>query len=149
MNMRKMLAAMSTMALLFLSGCVTTPYNTAETAKESNGALMVYPISKEVADSVLQQSIKEQFPDQTFLPVGNGYRVYVRFLLDDHNFVATMVPAKGTLPSGEVVDAYYFNVNQFGTMLISGRVRAGHLLEIITANANKVAKPVPMVISVQ
>lgn len=148
MNMRKMLAAVSTVVLLITSGCATGPINTAESAAESGGSLMVYPMSREAADLVLQQSIKAQFPDQTIMPIGNGYRVYVRFLLDSHYFIATMVPARGTMPSGEVVDGYYFDVNQFGTMLISGKVRAGNLLEKITANANGVAKPIPMVISV-
>lgn len=135
---------LSSLFLIAAAGCTTTPYNTAETG----GELLMYPVSKEVADKIILGAIKEQFPEHRPLPLPNGYRVYVRFVLDDHNFVASMVPAKGKLPSGQIVDGYYFNVNQYGTMLISGRVRAGNLLEKIIARANQASKPVPMLIAV-
>ena len=129
--------------LIATAGCTTTPYNSAETG----GELQMYPVSKEVADKILLSAIKEQFPEHKPLPIPGGYRVYVRFVLDDHNFVASMVPARGKLPSGEIVDGFYFKVSQYGTMLISGRVRAGNLLEKIIHRANQVSTSVPMLIA--
>ena len=106
---------------------------------------MMYPISDEQADRVLATAMAREFVD---VPVSKvefphkGYTTTMRVLLDSHQITAVRIPAKGR-HGANLLDGYYFEVNDAGTLLFSGKQRAGKVYERLIHEAGLVAKPLP------
>ncbi len=134
----------STLAVLgLLIGCA----GTRSTASDPADAWM-YPLTNEQAERVLTEAMAAEFSGSALSRVdipNRGYKVTIRFALDSHDIVAVMVPAKGKTTDGEQVDGFVFEVNDSGTMAISGRRRANRLFEGIQNRASQVAPPVRLV----
>lgn len=73
-----------------------------------------------------------------------GYQATIRFMLDSHTIVAYMVSAKGKTPNGGLVDGFYFEVSNAGTMPLSGGKRAGKVYESLVRDASLIAQALPV-----
>lgn len=132
------------LALLAVSACSTT--QTTGEASAGRPATM-FPVSAEQAKTIMATAISQTFAGSAISPVElphQGYRISLRFLLDSHDIVAYMIPAKGRTPSGQVVPGFAFEVDASGTMAIQGTVRASGLFDRIRKEAEKVASPLPI-----
>lgn len=72
-----------------------------------------------------------------------GYQATIKFLIDSHQIVATMVPSRGVASDGAVRDGFYFNVTHSGTMPLSGIARSNRLKEGLSRAAAAVSPSVP------
>ena len=109
---------------------------------------VMFPLSAEQADKIIASAVAAEFPGKPVSRVefpNKGYQVTIRFALDSHTIVATMIPAKGRKPDGEVAEGFVFEVNDSGTMVISGRRRASKLFKRINERARVAAQPLPLV----
>ena len=126
----------------FLAGCSGTRSTVADPSTAH-----VYPLSEEQANQVVAEAMAAEFSGSAISRVdfpNSGYRVTIRFALDSHDIVALFIPAKARTTEGEIVDGYVFEVNDSGTMAISGRRRASKLFEGIQQRANRIAAPLPL-----
>ncbi|ARU05563.1 hypothetical protein CCO03_13510 [Comamonas serinivorans] len=113
------------------------------------GAALMYPLTDAQADRVLATAMASEFSGSPISRVefpNKGYTATMRFLLDSHQITAVRVPARGKAPepsaAGEaLVEGFYFEVNDAGTMLISGRNRASKVYERIVHEAGLLTKP--------
>lgn len=109
----------------------------------------MYPLTDAQADRVLATAMASEFSGSPISRVefpNKGYTATMRFLLDSHQITAVRVPARGKAPepsaAGEaLVEGFYFEVNDAGTMLISGRNRASKVYERIVHEAGLLTKP--------
>lgn len=140
------LAILVIAAVMATAGCATTR-STAQDASSNVSTQYMHQITTEQADEVLIKAMTHQFPEAPIVRVElpyKGYFVTQRFLLDSQDFTARMVPTKGRDKQGKVVDGFYFEVIDAGTMPISGSVRASSLFDKINELANNIAKPLPI-----
>lgn len=149
-NWRMGLNVLLMSCLVLVTACTTTRTTVGATDSVSAAAAPteMFPLTAEQADQVLVKSMVEQFGDSPLIRVDapyKGYTVHTYFLLDSHRFTARMIPAKGRLANGKVVDGYVFDVIDSGTMLISGQVRAESLIKRLFDNAGSIAKPIPII----
>lgn len=127
-------------------GCSTTR-STSKLSDAQGSSRYIYAVTSEQADKIIVEAMKIQFSNSSILKVElpyKGYFVNERFLLDSHEFTARMIPATARDRQGKLIDGFYFEVIDSGTMLISGSVRASNLLDKIIEIANKSAKPIPI-----
>jgi hypothetical protein len=105
----------------------------------------MYPLSDAQADRVLATAMASEFSGSPISRVefpNKGYTATMRFLFDSHQITAVRVPAKGR-DGEQTVEGFYFEVNDAGTMLISGRSRAGKVYERVIHEAGLLARPLP------
>lgn len=76
-------------------------------------------------------------------PPNKGYQATIKFLVDSHQIVATMVPSRGQAADGSVHSGYYFNVTHSGTMPLSGMSRSKRLRERLSEAATAISTSVP------
>ena len=109
------------------------------------GAALMYPLTDAQADRVLATAMASEFSGSPISRVevpNKGYTATMRFLFDSHQITAVRVPAKGK-EGNRMVEGFYFEVNDAGTMLISGRSRAGKVYERVIHEAGLLARPLP------
>lgn len=143
MENTRTLATALLFGILLLSGCSGTRSTVADPSTAH-----VYPLTEEQANLIVAEAMSAEFSGSAISRVdfpNSGYRVTIRFALDSHDIVALYIPAKGKGPDGETLDGFVFEVNDSGTMAISGRRRANKLFEGIQQRANRVAAPVRLV----
>lgn len=124
-----------------LSGCS----HTQSMAPVGSVAALMYPMTDEQADRVMVTAMGSEFPDVPVSKVelpNKGYTATIRLLLDSHQITAVRIPAKGK-DGLNVVEGYYFEVNDAGTMMISGRQRASKVYNRLVHEAGLIAKPLP------
>lgn len=129
-------------AVCLLGGCSHT---TSMAPVGGTGPATMYPLSDEQADQVLATAMASEFPGAPISRVEfphKGYTATMRFLLDSHQITAVRVPAKGR-DGDRTVDGFYFEVNDAGTMLVSGRNRAGKVYERAVHEAGRLAGALP------
>ncbi|WP_423456081.1 hypothetical protein [Ottowia sp. VDI28] len=106
---------------------------------------MMFPLTDEQADRVLATAMASEFTGSPISRVefpNKGYTTTIRFLFDSHQITAVRIPAKG-IDGTQPVDGYYFEVNDAGTLLISGRSRATKVYERVVHEAGLLAKSLP------
>jgi len=107
----------------------------------------MFPISSEQADRILATATTGEFAGSAISRVefpNKGYQATIRFALDSHTIVAYMISAKGKKGDGTVVDGFYFEVSNSGTMPLSGGKRAKKLFERLVRDASVIATPTPI-----
>ena len=128
--------------LAMLGGCS----HTNSMAPVGGATATMFPLSDEQADRVLATAMTSEFVGTPISRVefpNKGYTATIRFVLDSHQITAVRIPARGR--DGErMVEGFYFEVNDAGTMLISGRNRASKVYERALHEAGLLAKPLPM-----
>lgn len=128
-----------------LSGCSTT--QTMAPVAGSEAPAVMYPISTEQADHLLAAAMVGEFAgvpiSRVELP-NPGYSATIRFLLDSHQITAVKVAARG-LDNGQPVEGFYFEVNDAGTMPLSGHQRARQVYERLMREAGRLARPLPQI----
>lgn len=126
-----------------ISSCSST-HTMIDTAS-SGGVPMMFPISAEQADKILAMAMVGEFPGAAIskLEIPNkGYSAVIRFMFDSHQINAWMIPTKGRSSEG-VINGYYFEVNDAGTMPLSGGQKSRKVYERLVRDASIVAMPLP------
>ncbi|ARU03433.1 hypothetical protein CCO03_00925 [Comamonas serinivorans] len=106
---------------------------------------LMYPLSSEQADRLLATVMAGEFAGTPISRVdlpNPGYTATMRVLLDSHQITAVRVPARG-MRDGAPVDGYYFEVQDAGTLLFSGKQRARKVFERLTHDAGVLAPALP------
>lgn len=127
MNRRSILAAT---ALVFLAACASTVTAPVDASGEGTP---VYFISTQEADSIMKKAMVEVFPKLPIMKVEapySGYTASMDFLLDSHSVTLAAIPAKGQI-DGMLRDGYSFQVSQYGSIPITGSIKARNLIEEI------------------
>ncbi|WP_312806931.1 hypothetical protein [Comamonas sp.] len=145
-NSRRTIHRLAAAALMgaALAGCASTQ-NMALTGASGQSPEM-FPISAEQADRVLAVAMAGEFSDAVISRVElpyKGYTTTIRVLFDSHQITALMVPAKGK-SGDQTVDGFYFQVNDAGTLLFSGKARARGVFSRVLHEAQLVTKPLPL-----
>lgn len=110
-------------------------------------AATMFPLTTEQADRILATAMAREFAGSPVSRVefpNKGYQATFRFALDSHTIVAYMISAKGKGPNGAMLDGYYFEVSNSGTMPLSGGKRAGKVYESLIRDASMVSQPLPL-----
>lgn len=105
----------------------------------------MFPLSAEQADRVLASVMASDFPDGVISRVefpNKGYTTTIRVLFDSHQITAVMVASKGQ-EGTKLVDGYYFQVNDAGTLLISGKARARRVFQRLVQEASMISHALP------
>ena len=126
-----------------LAGCSST--RTMASAPADARPATMFPLSAEQADRLLATAMTSEFPGSAISRVefpNKGYTTTIRFLLDSHQITASMVAARG-LDGGKPVDGFYFEVNDAGTMPVSGGLRAGKVFDRLVHDASQLAPALP------
>lgn len=142
--MKRFLSAVSLTVALTISACAAGPAMTP--GNYVSRSEPVHLISEAQADQILVDAMNIEFGTAPIVRVehpNRGYQATIRFLLDSHQIVATMVPAKGVAADGSSRDGYYFNVTHNGTMPLSGMARSNRLRERLSSAANALSPSVP------
>ncbi|MBA4802428.1 MAG: hypothetical protein H2040_11245 [Euryhalocaulis sp.] len=129
---------------LLLSACSSTQSmaNLSET-----GAGIMFPVDEQTADQILASAMSRQFSGSPISRVtlpNPGYQTTIRFLLDSHTVVAYMIPVSSLSTEGEMIEGFYFEVSNSGTMPISGGNNADQLYDLIIEYAEREADPLPI-----
>jgi len=124
------------LAVLALALCTLTACSSTQStiANEKTG----YAISRKQAKEIVESSIQANFspdsvnrsPETSLTSSG-----YFRFALDTHTVNATAIPMRGVLPDGTPSEGYGFEVVSFGTMPISGGIKAKSVYQLIKRQA--------------
>jgi len=141
---RALISAALVIGVLTLNGCASAPARTPGTYV--NRSEPVYLITEVQADQVLVDAMNVEFGTAPIVRIehpNKGYQATIKFLIDSHQIVATMVPSKGVSSDGSVRDGYYFNVTHSGTMPLSGIPRSNRLRERLTKAATALSPSVP------
>lgn len=120
---------LSAVALAFVAGC-SGSVNTASSTSGSSSPVL-YVMTEQQADAVMRQAMAENFQRQPISDVSvphRGYTAEIFFALDRHAVTLTAVPAQGRDGAGKTVSGYYFEVNHFGSMPLTGGGRARSVL---------------------
>lgn len=102
----------------------------------------VYFISSTEADQIMKSAMVEVFPRLPIMRVDapyQGYTASMNFALDQHSVTLMAVPANGSW-EGVVRSGYSFKVSQFGSIPITGSIKAGNLIKAVermTTNSPK------------
>lgn len=126
--MRTLAYAALALGILTISGCASAPARTPGTYVSQSEP--VFLISEAQADQILVDAMNVEFGTSPIVRVehpNKGYQTTIKFLVDSHQIVATMVPSRGRKADGTVEDGYYFNVTHSGTMPLSGIARSKRL----------------------
>ena len=105
---------------LITAGCTSTKSTITD---EGIG----YRITKAQAKEIVDSSVMANFsPDYVNAGPANSLTSsgYIRFAMDTHTINATAIPTRGRSTNGQVADGYGFQVNDFGTMPLSGGAKA-------------------------
>ena len=119
-----------TMAFALLTACASTV--TAPVDASGDGT-PVYLISTQEADSIMKKAMVEVFPKLPIMKVEaphSGYTASMDFLLDSHSVTLAAIPSKGMF-NGVERDGYSFQVSQYGSIPITGGIKANNLIEAV------------------
>lgn len=133
-------------SLVLITGCASTQSMVGTGADRSSAKM--FHFTPEQADKILSTAMAGEFSGSPISRVefpNKGYQSTIRFLLDSHTITAYMISAKGRTKDGSIVDGFYYEVNDVGTMTISGRKRAKRLYKRLILDASAVSEPIPMV----
>ncbi len=142
--MRTLACAALALGILAISGCASAPARTPGTYVSQSEP--VFLISEAQADQILVDAMNVEFGTSPIVRVehpNKGYQTTIKFLVDSHQIVATMVPSRGRKADGTVEDGYYFNVTHSGTMPLSGIARSNRLRERLSNAATALSPSVP------
>lgn len=117
-------------AIAFLAACSSTVTAPADTSGEGTP---VYYISSQEADEIMKKAMVEVFPNLPIMKVGapySGYSASMNFLLDNHSVTLAAVPASGDF-EGKPRDGYSFQVSQYGSIPITGGIKANNLIKAV------------------
>jgi hypothetical protein len=106
----------------------------------------VFLISEAQADQILVEAMNVEFGTSPIVRVehpNKGYQATIKFLFDNHQIVATMVPSRGLKADGTVHNGFYFNVTHSGTMPLSGIARSNRLRQRLSQAAASLSPSVP------
>ena len=140
----KRLASAAAAVALAVSGCASAPAMTPGSYVRRSEP--VFLISEAQADQILVDAMNVEFGTSPIVRVehpNRGYQATIKFFVDSHQIVATMVPSKGVSADGSVRDGYYFNVTHSGTMPLSGMSRSKRLRERLQQAATALTPSVP------
>lgn len=129
-----------------ISGCASAPARTPGTYVSQSEP--VYLITEAQADQILVDAMNAEFGTSPIVRVehpNKGYQATIKFLIDSHQIVATMVPSRGRKADGTVQDGFYFTVTHSGTMPLSGIARSNRLRDRLTKAATALSPSVPSV----
>lgn len=118
---------------------------TIDTASRSGGNF--YVMTTEQAENVMKEAMTKNFQRQ---PISNvsvpnfGYTAEIFFALDRHAITLTAVPASSIDGNGARVSGYYFSVDHFGSMPLTGGSRARAVLADAQSIAEANFPSVPM-----
>lgn len=142
--MRTLAYAALALGILTISGCASAPARTPGTYVSQSEP--VFLISEAQADQILVDAMNVEFGTSPIVRVehpNKGYQTMIKFLVDSHQIVATMVPSRGRKADGTVEDGYYFNVTHSGTMPLSGIARSKRLRKRLSNAAAALSPSVP------
>lgn len=142
--MKALVSAALAVGVLALSGCASAPARTPGTYVSQSEP--VYLITEAQADQILVDTMNVEFGTAPIVRIDSpnkGYQATIRFLIDSHQIVTTMVPSQGRAADGSVQAGYYFNVTHSGTMPLSGIARAKRTRERISEAATAISPSVP------
>ena len=140
---RLILAALAASAFA-ISGCASAPARTPGTYVSQSEP--VYLITEAQADQILVDAMNAEFGTAPIVRIEHpnpGYQATIKFLIDSHQIVATMVPSRGVASDGTVRDGFYFNVTHSGTMALSGIARSNRLKQRLSKAATALSPSVP------
>lgn len=129
---------------LVIGGCASAPARTPGTYVSQSEP--VFLITEAQADQILVDAMNTEFGNSPIVRVehpNKGYQATIKFLIDSHQIVATMVPSRGRQTDGTVQDGYYFTVSHSGTMPLSGMTRSRRLRDRLSEAANDLSLGVP------
>lgn len=141
--MRPIAYALAALTLTF-SGCASAPARTPGTYVSQSEP--VYLITEAQADQILVDAMNAEFGTAPIVRIEHpnpGYQATIKFLIDSHQIVATMVPSRGVASDGTVRDGFYFNVTHSGTMPLSGIARSNRLKQRLSKAATALSPSVP------
>jgi hypothetical protein len=133
------------MATLLAAGCSSTQSMIGSGADRSSATM--FPLSAEQADRILATAMAGEFAGSPVSRVefpNKGYQATIRFMLDSHTIIGYMIATKGKATDGSLVDGFYFEVANSGTMPLSGGNRAKKLFERLVRDASMIARPLPL-----
>lgn len=143
-EMKKFVCLALAAGALAISGCASAPAMTPGSYVKTNEP--VFLISEAQADQILLDAMNVEFGTSPIVRVehpNKGYQATIKFLVDSHQIIATMVPSKGRAANGSVADGYYFYVTHSGTMPLSGIARSGRMRERLANAATAISPSVP------
>ncbi|GAA0763949.1 hypothetical protein GCM10010203_34190 [Actinomadura yumaensis] len=144
--MKRIFFAVLATGALAISGCASAPARTPGTYVSQSEP--VYLITEAQADQILVDAMNVEFGTSPIVRIeqpNKGYQATIKFLIDSHQIVATMVPSRGRKADGTVQDGFYFTVTHSGTMPLSGIARSNRLRERLTKAATALSPSVPSV----
>ncbi|WP_295207187.1 hypothetical protein [uncultured Brevundimonas sp.] len=142
--MKRLVYAALVTSTLVVGGCASAPARTPGTYVSQSES--VYLITEAQADQILVDAMNAEFGTAPILRIEHpnpGYQATIKFLIDSHQIVATMVPSRGVASGGAVRDGFYFNVTHSGTMPLSGIARSNRLKERLSKAATALSPSVP------
>ncbi len=141
--MRAVIATALCVGVMALSACASAPARTPGTYVSQSEP--VYLITEAQADQILVDAMNVEFGTAPIVRVeapNKGYQATIKFLVDSHQIVATMVPSRGRTADGSIQSGYYFNVTHSGTMPLSGMSRSKRLRERLSEAATAISPSV-------
>lgn len=141
--MKRLVYASLAASAFAISGCASAPARTHGTYVSQSEP--VYLITEAQADQILVDAMNVEFGTSPIVRVehpNRGYQATIKFLIDSHQIVATMVPSRGVASDGTVRDGFYFNVTHSGTMPLSGIARSNRLKERLSKAATALSPTV-------
>lgn len=142
--MKRLVYAALVAGALVISGCASAPARAPGTYVSQSEP--VYLITETQADQILVDAMNVEFGTSPIVRIeqpNRGYQATIKFLIDSHQIVATMVPSRGRKADGTVQDGFYFTVTHSGTMPLSGIARSNRLRERLTKAATALSPSVP------
>jgi hypothetical protein len=141
---KRLIYAALAIGALAIGGCASAPAMTPGNYVRQSEP--VYLITESQADQILVDAMNAEFGTSPIVRVehpNRGYQATIKFLIDSHQIVATMVPSRGLASDGTVRDGFYFNVTHSGTMPLSGIARSNRLKERLSKAATALSPSVP------
>lgn len=142
--MKRLVFAVLVAGALVVGGCASAPAMTPGNYVRRSEP--VYLITEGQADQILVDAMNAEFGTAPIVRIEHpnpGYQATIKFLIDSHQIVATMVPSRGVASGDAVRDGFYFNVTHSGTMPLSGIARSNRLKDRLNDAATALSPSVP------
>jgi len=142
--MKRLVFAVLVAGALVVGGCASAPAMTPGNYVRRSEP--VYLITEGQADQILVDAMNAEFGTAPIVRIEHpnpGYQATIKFLIDSHQIVATMVPSRGVASGDAVRDGFYFNVTHSGTMPLSGIARSNRLKDRLNDAATGLSPSVP------